>query len=97
MLALYGRRGLWECILGLGAILKPVGLFVCIRRNGSPLGLTLRTVGLAISGFWWASLAVSVIIGAPPLCGIAAMPLATLSLTALWVMVRSLAVPHVNG
>ena len=97
LLAMYGPRLAWEWLVGIGAVLKPLGLAICLLKGGSAAGLLLRIMGLTISGFWWFSLAVSLAISGEPGSGVGVVPALTLALAALWIMFRSLEIPCRHG
>lgn len=97
LLAMYASRTAWEGLICLGAILKPLGLGLSSLDCTCQVGLVLRTVGLAISGFWWSILVISLAMSGPNEALIGIVPMLTMALTALWVMVRSLPTPFIHG
>ena len=45
LLALYGPRLAWEWLVGIGAVLKPLGLAICLLKGGSA---DMSTVMIAV-------------------------------------------------
>lgn len=43
----------WKCIVAAAALTKLIGLGLCLSGSNRNLGLTLRCVGLALSGLFW--------------------------------------------
>lgn len=97
LLATYGPREAWALLIGTSAVLKSAGLWLCLVNRDMRTGLVLRTAGLAISGFWWLVLVISLAIGGSNEVLVGLMPMLTMALTALWVLVRSLSMPLRHG
>jgi hypothetical protein len=97
LLAAIAPYWVWEMVIGLAAVLKPMGLALCLAYEGSVTGFALRILGLVGSSFWLSNLAVSLALYGGSATAIAVAPLVMLALGAFWIMFRSLPMPANHG
>ncbi len=86
LIAINNDENFWGALLLIGALLKFLGLNLCIVYHKHGVGLFCRIVGLAISGFFWPLFGLSSFTNNPDT--LTGVPIGIVGIGAWWTLLR---------